>query len=1349
MNIGDKINEIIQGIIAMMYTWFVEPFASLRSFKDLIYGKDGDVDLAFGIFSSNEMKYIYEPGVQAFSVLAAFIILIAIIIWGMRYASSGINPNSRTRAIEFIFDISIVGVLFANIDIIYQLIFGLNYSIVELFSNNSKELIEMKKELEPGPGVLGNLFIYLCLLGLGIWANFYYTMRKVSIMLFIIMGPLMLALYLIPATRNITFGWFKELLGTVLTQAIHAALYFVMALMALSSDGLVESLILYIIFIPVSEGIRSLLGLGGQMSNGWSKAAAMMGGSALLGVGGAIKGAMNGQSIGQVLRSATGKGLQKMANGKDGPNGDEDKPKTLASNTGTDTGATSLAEKMLKSGDIMSKAGKAVFGAAGAIAGSPMGPMASMAMAQAGLTAGGVVGGLAGRGTAAGATAIANRLAAGGIAGWQKGKGIANSEKMADQQLAEKLAEDETTKWANDNYEDFMKERKERFPDADETALNNMWQSAKDEKHQEHLAKAIDSIGSIKEGSKGKANASELVHAATASLTKSWANDNKEQFMKDFDSKNPLSENASQEEKVAHKQNREKAWNNAVSQKQSDIQSAANAVATKLSNGVEAKDAFIGKEQFASELADTISKNALPVANLSQVKNAVAGVKEGNVQGHSKAADLVHSATSTLTSDWANKNKEQFMKDYDVQHPISPNASENEVSTHNQNKAQAWDQAVAQKQNSIKSAVTSVASKLSNGAPLENAIVGKEPFTNELAQTVSDNNQMAKVQSAVANVQEVNPLQGKANASALVKTVTTSLTNGWANDNKEQFMKDYDVQHPLSPNASSNEISAHAQNKAQAWDQAVSKKQSSIQNVATNVASQLSGGGNLVDSYISKEQFANSLANSTVPQPNTGNNDISPRNTFAQVKSAVSGIKEAQLYQGKTVNSPLLTQQLASLKTASDKETFMANNLANNIPRAQAEKNWATTEPSQYRKNLSEISGNMQQFIPLKQSVISNGALRGVAAVSGAAVAFAGEATGVTPVSQFLADTKVGQGVQNFATNVVPAVKSVPQGSGFTGKFVKPVIQTAQNSIEYGKGYVSENIVPNQAGFRDAIAYTGGILGGVSGYQGSAKLAMKMNPYSKAVNQQTAEVADIMQMAQTEVDSFGNKVISPGAVKLVTTGNQSYIQVRDKTGQTRVVSRQGTGDSSLGNQIVYQDLAVQDNTVSQASAPYILDSGGGRIPLNRPINVNPNKLIANRNPESKIVSDVQSYNQQVDSQQFFVDDIGKNMSNVRMVIDRNRSYLMATDQSGNDYRVSAYGKGDARLPVDEVRTQACTVQNRRLVSTSPFVDENGEIRDEYTTSLTPRDLIPSKTNKRLEQRKQIESIRSKSLVEPL
>jgi hypothetical protein len=1102
------LSDIFQSLIGNVYSWIIKPFADLRTLNSLFYGKDGDTELAYGIFTNKEITDIYMPGMNAFVAIAVTAILVGIVLSGMKIASTGINPSNRTYVIEFFKDLLIVGLVLFNLSTLYQVIFGLNYSIINVF-HTEKQLMALPPSLDITKGVIGILLINLVLLGLWIWANFYYMMRKLTLLLLMIMGPLMIALYLIPQTKAITGAWLKELIGTVMVQSVHAALYWIIALMSTNTDNGVEAIILYVIFIPVSESLRSLIGLGGQMNDRFTKSAAMFGGAALAGLYGSVRGAMNGKSVAESLRNAAGQASKAL--GGSGGDGKDDKEgsKQLLNNAGTDTGSTTRAERMLKAGEIFSKGGKAVFGAAGAVAGVPMGPMGSIAMSTMGFNTGGVVGGLAGRSGQALVEGGARRVWEGTKAGINKFKGVKNAEAHADEKMAQSLADNETTKWAETNEKSVRDDLKSGFPDAD---IDHLWNNTKKDKHDEFLKEARNTVGQLR-----KANGQ-----------------------------------------------------------------------------------------------------------------------------HAKASDLVDSTVNRLTNDWTKNNKEQFMQDYETKNPLPPNATEGEIVGHNQNKESAWQSAVSGKRQDIQNIASKTADTLGNKAPSDISFINKDDFVNKVGQ-------------------EVSSVMG-----------------------------------------------------------------------------------------------------------------IGSREATMAIKGATSSVKKASLYSGKSVNTEYLTNQLASMQTESGKENFIkeAVDSGKAVNKNEALQQWNQVEaPKRFQQNLSQIGQSMPRHIPLDHRVLQSKVFQStagrIAGASGYAVAsFLGGTTGVKEIGQFVADTRIGQGAFGFSTGLKQGFQNSDMSQGVITGTAKAISTPFSNAASHFKNHMPSNVIEKQSGFKNAIAYATGIVGGVAGYKAGTSFAsggtsvvsrapgslkFGFNPYNNAVNKQISEVSDIAHMAQTVgTGPNGEQTIASGAVRMVTTASQTVIQVRDKTGNVQTVSRMASGDSSLKKgQTIYQDLTIQNGSLVPASNVYQEDSGGGKVTLNRSINVNPNKIVGNRNtPKNpRVVQEVQSYNQKVDSGQYHVKDAINEMTNIQMVVDRNRSYMVGSKE-GQQYRISSYGPGDARLNTEEVVYRKYEVRNKKLVYSTTHKDPEGKVEFDYTNSIDPIFLM-NPPNKRNAQRQQLEKFRHKSFTESL
>lgn len=579
-----------------LYQSLIKPF-DLYSVEDLIFG-ESDNGKIFATFKPSDVTEVIEPGYFLFGTLAGAFVIAFIVIGGMRISSAAINPATRTSLIHFFFDLLLVGILLFHLPVVYDIFLTINESIVKFFGaaydgsmpgfeGNNPSKVEDE-------GVIGYIFIQLTLFGLAIWGNFYYLMRKLTLIILMIIGPLMIAFWLLPQTKQITVGWFKEFIGTVFVQSIHALTFFIIYSISSSDSGFIESVILYIIFIPVAESIRSLLGLGGGMSNSLSRVGAMFGLASLAGMYGAVKGAFGDKSVMGALRGAYEGYRENKRQGQTDPAIEEGGKSTLAANTGTDTGTTPQAERLLKAGEITSKAGKAVFGAAGAIAGSPMGPGGSLALSTIGFEGGGAVSGLAGRLTTAGA----QRLAENFKQGIDRAKQAYNKGSLADmnEQLADNIADQKLQEWENLNYDDFMSKVKERFPDATPAQLGNLYELERSKRRnafkQDTRSAVLKAISPD-----GKANASDLVSATADGLANRWAVANKDEFMNNFKKNNP---NATEEEMNI-------AFSQELANKRNGYQSIAKNVAQDMvGKGKSLDHASISKDDFINRVADEV-----------------------------------------------------------------------------------------------------------------------------------------------------------------------------------------------------------------------------------------------------------------------------------------------------------------------------------------------------------------------------------------------------------------------------------------------------------------------------------------------------------------------------------------------------------------------------------------------------------------------------------------------------------------------------------------------------------------------------------------------------------------------
>ncbi|MGP4074224.1 hypothetical protein ACTWQB_17105, partial [Piscibacillus sp. B03] len=337
---------------------------------------------------------------------------------------------------EFMKDLLIVTILLFNLPLLFGMIFQLNDAIISSIQSgfSSQELgslEDIEEALDEETGVIGYLVIQLVLVVLGIWAFFYYTMRKITLAILMVVSPLIVALYLNQSTKPLLGNFLKEFAGTTLVQSIHAGTFYLISAFAISSDGWMEQIFFFILFIPIGEAMKSLFGLQANTQGGLSrfaKGTGMAGGIAMLS---ATKGALQGKNpvkAADELRRGNIQGSDKMkpqaSSGSSSPstpskvsggtNGSPSQPlphndRSLNAPKETYKGAMNKdTSRMMRAGKIAAGAGKIGGAALLGTAGMALGPGGAVAGALGGSLAGGAVGGFVGRGSMAAGNAVKN-----------------------------------------------------------------------------------------------------------------------------------------------------------------------------------------------------------------------------------------------------------------------------------------------------------------------------------------------------------------------------------------------------------------------------------------------------------------------------------------------------------------------------------------------------------------------------------------------------------------------------------------------------------------------------------------------------------------------------------------------------------------------------------------------------------------------------------------------------------------------------------------------------------------------------------------------------------------------------
>lgn len=1228
--VSEKLIKIVEETLLWMFESFISPFADFRLLPTLIFGKDDKLSSVWGTFRPNELALALGPVYYTVMGLAGVVLLSLVAVNGARISGAGRNPQTRNVLTDFLKDLLFVAIILFNLPLVYDLLFAINMSIVDIFASSyetekitrfSNSFDDMKVAAGPTMGTLGLIFVFLILIGLTVWANLYYLMRKVTLIILMALGPLMIVMWLLPQFKSLTGAWFKELVGSIFVQAIHAFVFFTVATISSAESSFVGTVMVYVLFIPITESLRRLLSVGGDMQGGLTKTGAMFGMAGLAGMAGSVKGALDGKSVMGSLQDAY-KGASGATKGKGGASGSADDgdgadslKNTLGAQAGSDVGSDTKAEKMLKTGEIFSKGGKAVMGMAGSVAGMGLGPVGAMAGATAGFTVGGAVGGVTGRAGAALAQGVGSRLSKGKEAAMGVDKGGAN-------EFADNVADTETANWAKENKDSIMSDLKERFPNATPADLEKKFEGIQNEKRAGFYQGAQANFKAANANAKNDALGKDLANSSATALANKWGDDNQKDFFDQYDKDQPQKAGESHGNYTARRMN-------AFNDKKGEMRGKFHDEGIK-ALGDKGLDEPMSKEEFINKLAPAASK--------------VAGVS--HQEGYS------------------------------------------------------------------------------------NAILGA--------------------------VDGAKDSKGKAIGKDLASSSANALTNNWAKENKDSFMNDYEKQNPQKENESDSDFQSRKSN-------AFSAKKESMQKAFHGAAVKSVGGEGALESSIEPKQFAEKLASNIQKVEGVANG------YQASMTKAVDNLSGMQLDSKKgQPNIPYLASGMANAAVKQQKNEFVAGQVAQGVTQDSAEKDWSKNhQMPAYQRALGTYNDSLNNMSDPNTLNKPNGILakvgQGVSRKIAQGAAFTGAATGVTGFANGVSDfsSAAANGTTAFGTNMVAGTYG-QEGNKLVNavKAVGPSFKAGHSEAVQTLADANGGAVNAQSSLTNSAGYGAGIIGGAGGYRAGKRMANKLSPYTSAVQESISSPSEVMQMAQTTTDDRGVRQIAPGAVRQVITPDESYIEVKTNSGESRIVSRKGAGHPGLGKgETVYQDLQMQDDTLvvskpkGSQSGSYRLDSGAGRIPSNVAVQQNPNSLLGTGQTQSRHTpvqkQNAPLFNQNVDSGNFYVEDLQQaNMSNIQVVVEKDRQYMTA-QKDGTTYRVSPVYAGDSRLGTSETRTIPMTVKNNSLkpnisAGSDIAVQSNvngGSTSEDYYTSSSLGGMVVNREYEQMMPNKQTERVR--------
>ncbi|MFY0520565.1 hypothetical protein ACOMCU_22450 [Lysinibacillus sp. UGB7] len=356
-------------------------------------GKDAKMS-ADGVFTLDEREKIIEPLLKLFGSAFFLILTLSMLITGLKTMGNSV----RGQAMDEFWNDAKMWFVALFLAFFYNdwtnWLFQINAAIVleirdlvKASTDNLDNISAMSSISDFIPGLMGSFLI----VALGEWVlagilNVVYLARKVIILLLLVMGFVAIYSLMFAKARAFFGNWFREIVGNVFLQSIHAIVFYAMIMFTTLGASPFFKIGLMIMFIPVSGMISKWLNIGDSSSKL---------GSALtmVGLGGITSTMMLASQAKSVMYggSMTSSGGLYNSNSSNSSGGES--LANLASSISNDSASTSISSNAAGTNsslfnmakDTGSKLGTIVGGGAGVVAG-PMG-------ALMGAKLGGAVGG--------------------------------------------------------------------------------------------------------------------------------------------------------------------------------------------------------------------------------------------------------------------------------------------------------------------------------------------------------------------------------------------------------------------------------------------------------------------------------------------------------------------------------------------------------------------------------------------------------------------------------------------------------------------------------------------------------------------------------------------------------------------------------------------------------------------------------------------------------------------------------------------------------------------------------------------------------------------------------------------
>jgi len=371
----------------------------------------------WGIYDYEEFNNAIFRGYTIFSVVIGSLFVGALVKTFIQFSFSPLSSTLKLNVIDVGLRTFIALLLILNFFAIIGMLFELNAVGVSLLDRDIRMPLNLSAygadlvgsytsagdritvtDLANDMNGFKRLIVNFFSLGIAIWFEAFYLMRIFMISMLIILAPIWIGTMFFPMLKGITGAAMKELWAQIISQFIHAALFWLFFWLFKSKEiSWFQMVLALAMFIPIAEAIRFVLGATSQNAGRIATVATLAGAGALFHGARAVKDVSSGIKEGSSMMrgSRNGNGHEREGAQRNSAQGGamSQRHRQSANYSMQQVQPENAHQnKMQAAGAMVSGLGRGLGRFGGSMSGIGLGPMGQYAMAEMGAGAGDAAG---------------------------------------------------------------------------------------------------------------------------------------------------------------------------------------------------------------------------------------------------------------------------------------------------------------------------------------------------------------------------------------------------------------------------------------------------------------------------------------------------------------------------------------------------------------------------------------------------------------------------------------------------------------------------------------------------------------------------------------------------------------------------------------------------------------------------------------------------------------------------------------------------------------------------------------------------------------------------------------------